>query len=129
MANVRRPVVAVVDNDVRVLESLENFLESAGYAVRLFSSAEALLDQGGLSEIDCLITDIGIPVIDGFELQRRAKAARPDLPVILITGRDEPGYRQRASAEGCHRMFRKPFDGHALLAAISDALGGANRET
>ena len=64
----RRSIVAAVDDDQRILESLELLLESADYDVRLFSSATALLESGGLREIDCLISDIGMPVMDGFEL-------------------------------------------------------------
>ena len=64
----RRFVIAVVDDDRRILESLEMLLASADYDVRLFSSATALLESGGLREIDCLISDVGMPVMDGFEL-------------------------------------------------------------
>jgi FixJ family two-component response regulator len=74
-----------------------------------------------LSETDCLIADIGMPVIDGFELEKRVRQVRPELPVILITGRHEIVDQQRAIAQG-NRFFRKPFDGQALLAAISQAL-------
>jgi FixJ family two-component response regulator len=120
--------IAVVDDDPRVLESLENLFESAGYAARIYSSAKALIDAG-LSEIDCLITDIGMPAMDGFELHDVVKKARPDLPVFLITGRHEIGDQQRASAKDISGFFRKPFDGPALLAAVGDALrghGGSN---
>ena len=115
-------VVAVVDDDPRILESLESLLESAGHAVRLFTSARALLDGCNFAEIDCLISDISMPRIDGWELQRLANAARPELPVILITGHDVPD-RDPETHQGCRRFFRKPFDGQELLAAISEALG------
>ena len=119
-------VVAVVDDDLRLLESVGDLLESAGYSVRSFRSAGALLeDEATLSEIACLIADIGMPVIDGFELEKLVKQARPELPVILITGRHEIADQQRAMAQG-NRFFRKPFDGQALLAAIGQALPGVN---
>jgi FixJ family two-component response regulator len=114
-------MIAVVDDDPRVLESLENLFESAGYAVRMFSSAKALIGAG-LSDIDCVITDIGMPVLDGFALHDVVKTARPDLPVFLITGRHEIGDQQRASAKDIHGFFRKPFDGPTLLAAVDQAL-------
>ena len=112
-------VVAIVDDDRRLLESLEELLESAGHAVRAFASAQSLLNSRALPEIDCLITDIGMPGMDGFELRRLMSERRPGLPVILITGRHEIV----ELAEGKHNwFFRKPFDGQALLAAIGDAL-------
>jgi FixJ family two-component response regulator len=119
--NKKKRMIAVVDDDPRVLESLENLLESGGYAVRMFSSASALINAG-LFDIDCLITDIGMPSMDGFELHDVVKKTRPDLPVFLITGRHEIGDQQRASAKDISGFFRKPFDGPALLAAVGDAL-------
>src|SRR5262249_47994365 len=71
-------VVAVVDDDQRILESLENLLESAGHTVRLFASAPALLESGSLAEIDCLISDIDLPRINGFELMRLVHESRPE---------------------------------------------------
>jgi FixJ family two-component response regulator len=119
-------IIAVVDDDPRLLESLGELLESAGYSVRPFRSAQLLLgDKAALAEIECLIADIGMPVIDGFELEKLVKQARPQLPVILITGRHEIADQQRAIAQG-NRFFRKPFDGQALLAAIGEALDSVN---
>jgi len=115
----RRPVVAIVDDDPRLLESLEDLLESAGYAARSFPSAGSLLVDG-LSGVDVLITDIGMPGLDGFELRDVAMRARPDLPVFLITGRHEIADRGRAA--GISGFFRKPFDAQALLAAVGEAL-------
>lgn len=116
-----KSVVAIVDDDPRVLESLEDLLESAGHAACTFSSARTLLNSKVLSEIDCLITDIGMPGMDGFELQRLMSERRPDLPVILITGRHEISELPQAKH---NRFFRKPFDGPALLAAVGEALSG-----
>jgi FixJ family two-component response regulator len=99
----RRPVVAIVDDDPRLLESLADLLESAGYGARSFSSAGSLLTSG-LSGVDVLITDIGMPGTDGF----------------LITGRHEIADQDRA--QGISGFFRKPFDGQALLAAVGDSL-------
>jgi len=120
----RRPVVAVVDDDPRLLESLEDLLESAGYIARSFSSAGSLVISG-LSDVDVLITDIGMPGMDGFELRDLVKRARPNLPVFLITGRHELADQYRA--KGISGFFRKPFDGQALLVAVGDAL--RNQET
>jgi FixJ family two-component response regulator len=124
MADCSRFVVAVVDDDPRALESLADLLEAAGYRVRLYPSATSVWKRGGVSGIDCLITDVGMPDMDGFELRRLVLAERPDLPVFLITGRPELR-RQHAALIERDRYFEKPFDGQRLLAAVGSALSGA----
>jgi FixJ family two-component response regulator len=111
--------VAIVDDDPRLLESLENLLESAGYVARCFSSAEALLSSG-LSDVNVLITDIGMPGTDGFQLRDLVKKAHPEMPVFLITGRHEIADQDRA--QGINGFFRKPFDGQVLLTAVGNAV-------
>ena len=124
MAESTRFVVAVVDDDHRTLESRADLLEAAGYDVRLYTSGKMLWTPGGLSDIDCLISDIGMPEMDGFELRRLALSERPELPVILITGRPELRAQDSSNIER-DRYFEKPFDGRQLLAAIRAALGSA----
>ena len=105
--------------------SVGDLLESAGYVARSFSSAELLL-VSGLSGIDVLITDIGMPGMNGFELRDLVKKERPALPVFLITGRHEIADQNRA--RGVNGFFRKPFDADDLLAAVNDALRNRNME-
>src|SRR5262249_52986852 len=114
-----KPVIAIVDDDPRVLESIEELLESAGHAARTFLSAEALLKSQALAEIDCLITDIGMPGLGGFELRRLMSERCPGVVVILITGRHEIAELPQAKHT---LLLRKPFNGRTLLAAIGDAL-------
>jgi FixJ family two-component response regulator len=119
--NVRQSVVAIVDDDPLLLESLGDLLESAGHSVRAFTDASALLEGEMLNAVDCVITDIGMPVLDGVELQRVANARRPGLPVIFITGQHEPATLRRINDAGA-QVFQKPIDGQVLLAAVSNAL-------
>jgi FixJ family two-component response regulator len=114
-----RNTIAVVDDDPRLLESLADLLESAGYEARTFSSAGTLL-AGGLLDLDLLITDIGMPGTDGFELRDLVMKERPGLPVFLITGRHEIANQDRARDSS--GFFRKPFDAQRLLAAVAEAL-------
>ena len=119
----RRHVVAIADDDKRVLESLGELLESAGYAVRLFDSADAFLQANAVNEIDALISDIRMPGVDGIELQQRMGTQRPQLPVILITARrdvDLTGVPQ-VNNRG---VLRKPVDASELLEALAAALKG-----
>ena len=87
-------------------------------------SAAALLDSGCLAQIDCLISDIGMPGMDGFELLRAVQAAWPDLPVILITGHADLLNQIPSVGLGQYRLFMKPFDGEELLAAIGEIGSG-----
>jgi FixJ family two-component response regulator len=116
-----KPVVAVVDDDYRVLESLEDLLESASYSVRLFASATQFLDAA-VAEVDCVISDIAMPDADGFALQKIVRNFRPNLPVILITGRHEFASAQHEAARSGRLLFEKPFDKGELLAAIKSEL-------
>ena len=117
-----RAVVAVVDDDPGILTSLQYLLESADHSVLAFGSAAALLESGCVATIDCLISDIDMPAMDGFELVRGVRDIQPTLPVILITGHPEMADRLQAVDAGHHRFFRKPFDGQALLDAVRDAV-------
>ena len=120
-------VVAVVDDDQSVLRSLEFLLESADYAVQLFTSATGLLDSACLAEIDCLISDIDMPGMDGFDLLKLVHAARPSLPTILITGYPERLKRLPPMSGTSPRLFTKPFQAQELLAAVSDAVRNSPR--
>lgn len=114
-----RPTIAVVDDDLRMLESLGDLLEASGYRAIAFQSATTLL-EAGLLGVDLIVADIGMPGMDGLELREIALRDRPDLPVFLITGRHELADRGRT--EQISPVFRKPFDAPALLAAIEQAL-------
>jgi FixJ family two-component response regulator len=116
-----RFTIAVVDDDQGILDSLESLLESADFAVRVFTSSTALLESGCLAEIDGLISDIGMPVMDGYELIRVVEAVRPGLPIVLVTGHPERLNRVPLDPAR-YRLFGKPFNGQELLTAIEDAL-------
>jgi len=118
---VPRTIIAVVDDDPRILESLGTLLESADHGVRAFAAAAVFLESECLAEIDCLISDIDMPVMDGIELLHRVRAQRPELPVILITGHPEMLARL-PHAGTSYRLFKKPFDGQELLRAVDDAV-------
>jgi FixJ family two-component response regulator len=119
--HIPQAIVAVVDDDPGVLESIESVLASAGYDVRVFKSAMALLASKDFAEIACLISDIGMPVINGYELQRIVHNIRPEMAVIFITG--DPDWQIGEQSEIPHcGMFHKPFDCEGLLTAVENAL-------
>jgi FixJ family two-component response regulator len=125
MANPLIPVVAAVDDDFRVRESMESLLASAGYSPVMFSSAEELLGSGTLAVATCVVSDVRMPGMDGLELQRRIRLERPALPVILISARHNDEIRQKAIEEGALDFLYKPFDAAQLLKIIQSALNKA----
>jgi FixJ family two-component response regulator len=116
--------IAVVDDDFRILESLESLLESAGYNVAVFSSGEAFLQSKAVTAANCLVTDVRMPNVDGLELQRCLKRQRPELPVIFMTAHyDDDEIERRVVADGAAGFLRKSFSGAEFLKAIRHALG------
>lgn len=115
-------IVHVIDDDVAVRQSLAFLLSTAGLAVRVHESAVAFLSilpdaQGG-----CVVTDIRMPDMDGLELQRRLRANKIELPVIVITGHGDVALAVEAMKAGAVDFIEKPFDDEILLAAIRSAL-------
>jgi FixJ family two-component response regulator len=125
MSGPLKPVVAAVDDDGRVRASIQSVLESAGYEVVVFGSAEAFLESGVLRQATCLLADVRLPDMDGLELQRRIRRARPQLPIIFITAHDDEYIRQQALRDGAVAFLVKPFDAAQLLENID---GVANRD-
>src|SRR5580658_5942780 len=119
------PIVAAVDDDFRVRESIKSLLESAGYAPLVFSSAEEFLQSGALARATCVISDVRMPGMDGIELQRHIRLERPALPVILISAHYNAEVRQMAIDEGAVDVLYKPFDAADLLKTIQSAVTNA----
>src|SRR5256885_472552 len=80
------PVVFVVDDDVSVRESLELLIRSASWKPQLFASAQEFLDHPRVRAPSCLVLDVGLPDLNGLDVQRRIAAERGDMPIIFITG-------------------------------------------
>jgi FixJ family two-component response regulator len=114
-------IVATVDDDRRVRESVQSVLESAGYEAVTFESAETFLLSGALSRVACVIADVRLPGMDGTELQRRIRQERHTLPVIIITAHDDHDVRRQALRDGAVAFLVKPFDGGELLEQVARA--------
>jgi FixJ family two-component response regulator len=123
-SNVRsaRHIVAAVDDDFRVRESIESLVASAGHTPLVFATAEEFLQSDAPASAICLITDVRMPGIDGLELQRRVRLRYPKLPVIFITAHYDKEIRQRALRQGAAGFLYKPFDAADLLGAIELAV-------
>ena len=110
--------VDIVDDDRSVQKALGRLLNSVGLRSRAYTSASEFLQCADLETSACLLLDIHLPG-HGIQLMKHLREIVPDLPVICMTGRDNPNLRYRVDAAGAHGCLRKPFDEVELFKAIS----------
>jgi FixJ family two-component response regulator len=115
-------LIAIVDDDRLIRRSLERLLKSAGLKAKSFDSAEEYLDEGDHNGICCIILDIGLPGMSGFELNGRLAAEPNRLPVVFISAHDEPEVEDKATQAGAVAFLRKPFEDDALLNAVQTGM-------
>jgi len=116
------PIVFVVDDDVSVRESLELLIRFAGWLPETFASAEEFLSRPRVQAPSCLILDVGLPDLNGLDLQKRIAADRIDMPIIFITGHGDVPMTVQAMKAGAVEFLTKPFSDDVLLTAISQAI-------
>ena len=117
------PLVAVVDDDISVRESLESLIRSVGLEVRLSASAEEFLDLVRPRKADCLILDVRLPGMSGIELHRHLMAQRYEVPVIFITAHaSDNRAKSEAASEWTVAYLTKPFSEDEFLDAVNAAL-------
>jgi two-component system, LuxR family, response regulator FixJ len=115
-------LIAIIDDDDAMQDSLRDLMEAAGLVARCFGSAEEFLESGLHRQAACLITDILMPKMSGLDLQDRLKEEECDIPIIFITAYGDAMMRIQAMREGAVEFFAKPFDHHLLLKAVRAAL-------
>ena len=115
-------LIAIVDDDEAIQDSLRDLMESAGLVAQCFGSAEEFLESGLQSKAACLIVDIRMPKMSGLQLQAKLKEEKYDIPIIFITAHGDARMRIRAMREGAVEFLAKPFDHHLLLKRVRTAL-------
>jgi FixJ family two-component response regulator len=118
----RQQVVAVVEDDPGMLQSIERLLKAYKFQTAMFASAEGFLDGAAASSIRCLVLDIDLGGMSGIELRRRLTASGSAVPVIFISAIDDEAMRDLAMQSGCVAFLSKPFLGSSLIAAIAQAV-------
>jgi FixJ family two-component response regulator len=119
----RDKVIAVIDDEPRMLKAIVRLLNANGYATQAFPSAEAFLAGSAASEVACLILDIDLGGMSGIGLRRRLSELGLSLPVIFITAIEDDAVQRDAMASGCIAYLRKPFPAGLLIGAIKEATG------
>jgi FixJ family two-component response regulator len=117
-----KPSVYIVDDDALVREMLSSLLRSVGLQVRLFESAPELLQSGLEDAPCCLVLDIRLPGLGGFDLQEELAKANINVPIIFLTGHGDIPMSVRAMKAGAVDFLTKPFRDQDLLDAVSTAL-------
>jgi FixJ family two-component response regulator len=118
----RRKLIAIVDDDEAIQDSLRDLMEAAGLVAQCFSSAEEFLASDLHAQAACLIADIRMPAMSGLQLQARLKEEGSNIPIIFITAHGDARMRIRAMREGAVEFLAKPFDHHLLLKRVRAAL-------
>ena len=111
-------MVYVIDDDESVRKALKRLLRSADLDVETFSSAEEFLSNSRRNLNACILIDIRMPGLTGFDLQKRLLSQQVRIPVIVISASDDAQTREHARDLGAVGFFRKPVDDQALLDAI-----------
>jgi FixJ family two-component response regulator len=119
-----RKAVFVVDDDPGTLRGVKRLLRERGYDSVLFQSAEAFHNHDEFDQALCVILDINLNDASGIEVRHRLKAAGFAIPVIYITGNDNPAIRVAALESGCIAFLTKPFSAKSLIDPIEKASAG-----
>src|SRR5215470_11143802 len=123
--------VSVIDDDALVLKSVGRLLQSAGFDVRTFSSAQDFLSQAAHGAYGCVVMDLSMPGLGGLELQRTLMRSADARPIVFISGRASIASSVEAMKAGAVDFLTKPFDAARLLGAVRAAVekDRATRET
>ncbi len=116
------PFVYVVDDDPAIRRSLERLLDAVGFRVTSYATPTAFLGVADDLAMGCVLLDLRMPEMDGFEVQARLMLINPDLPVIVITAQGDIRTAVRAMKAGAFDFIEKPYGDEALIAAIESAL-------
>ena len=116
------PLIAIVDDDDGLRNSLDNLLRSVGFRVQGFASAEAFLQANHAPETACLLLDVHLPGMNGLELQRQLMATHWGIPIIFVTAYIDDDVRARALAAGAVAYLYKPCHEEDFLHAVEAAV-------
>lgn len=114
--------IYVVDDDPAIRRSLERLLDAVGFQVASYATPKAFLDVAGGLLGGCVLLDVRMPEMDGFEVHARLRLINPDLPVIVVTAQGDVQTAVRAMKAGAADFIEKPYSDDALIASIESAL-------
>jgi len=116
------PLISIVDDDTWAREGIRNLVLSLGYRALTFASAQQFIDSGCIETTTCLITDLQMPGLSGFDLQQCLQIAGHPTPIIFVTAYPEERHRARALNAGAICFLSKPFDEQSLIDCLTLAV-------
>lgn len=126
-AGIRGPAgsgrISIVDDDASIREALRSLMRSVQWEADTFSSAEEFLASGRADDTACLILDLYLPGMNGFDLQRQLNQAGRGIPIIFITAHADEASREKALKAGAVELLAKPVRREPLFRAIQSAIG------
>ena len=117
-------MIAIIDDELSICNSLERLLRSEGYQAYSYTSSGSFLAAKRLHETDCIILDIRMPGQNGLDFQDQLREDGYDLPIIFITGYLDDQTQVRAMAGGAADVIEKPYEDKRLIDAIKSAMQG-----
>lgn len=120
--------VAIIDDDPSTCRALQRLLEVAGFSTTVFGSARAFLQNGELDEPDCILLDVHMPDLDGFDLQEKLNVNQSRSPIVFLTGRGDVPMSVRAMQSGASDFLLKPVDEEDLVSAINRAMARPDKD-
>jgi FixJ family two-component response regulator len=114
--------ISIVDDDASIREALKSLMRSVRFDVEVFASAEEFLASERLNDTTCLILDVSLPGMSGFELQNRLNIERRGIPIVFITANSDAASRERAMKGGAIDFLSKPVRRETLFKAIESAI-------
>ena len=115
-------LIAIVDDNDSFRGAATSFVQSLGYTVAAFSSAEEFLQSGRIDDTACLISDVQMPGINGLELRDRLRTQGHRLPIIFVSAHPASELPECAMKAGAQRFLNKPFCEHEMISCLDQAL-------
>jgi FixJ family two-component response regulator len=115
--------IAIVDDDASVRKALARLLSASSFDIDTYGSARDFLASLRTGKPDCLVVDLHMPELTGFDLQRQLARIGVQIPTIVITAYNEPGLRERCQSAGAAAFLLKPLNGSTLIGVINAATG------
>ena len=117
----KEPLIAIIDDDASFRASLVDLLSSIAYRAEAFACAEDFI-AATTNPYDCVVSDVHMPGMSGIDLQQLLASRAYPVPVIMVTGRTEPGLEQRVVSSGAVCLLKKPFDADVLIDCLERVL-------